>query len=302
MVVWSAPTEVEEAGWIANLILDLADKGVRYRDIAVLVRSRAAYPRLVEQFATFGIPVQPGGRSGLFDQPEAVVLGHTFAWLSDIEWRDRYGPGRLITDAGPARRVPAGLRAARRRPETGWRGSCGQWKAAVPRTDRPANLIAEFYELLDELNVRSWDLVRPAAGEPARYPRAVLRRCWSTTSRSGGGPGPTPTRPASSSAARTAASGTTGTSAIHIINYAQGAYEGFDGEADFVLNAVDLTTVHRAKGLEWPAVFVPSMTAKPVPQHANRPGTALARAARSLQRRPVRGKRRQTSGACSTSR
>ena len=72
VVVWSAPTEVEEAGWIANMILDLADKGARYRDIAVLVRSRAAYPRLVEQFATFGIPVQPGGRSGLFDQPEAV--------------------------------------------------------------------------------------------------------------------------------------------------------------------------------------------------------------------------------------
>jgi DNA helicase-2/ATP-dependent DNA helicase PcrA len=48
--------------------------------------------------------------------------------------------------------------------------------------------------------------------------------------------------------------------AIHIVNYAQGAYEGFDGEADFVLDAVDLTTVHRAKGLEWPVVFVPSMT------------------------------------------
>ena len=48
---------------------------------------------------------------------------------------------------------------------------------------------------------------------------------------------------------------------LHIINYAQGAYEGFDGEADFELDAVDLTTVHRAKGLEWPAVFVPSVTA-----------------------------------------
>jgi ATP-dependent DNA helicase UvrD/PcrA len=60
--------------------------------------------------------------------------------------------------------------------------------------------------------------------------------------------------------------------AIHIINYAQGAYEGFDGEADFVLNAVDLTTVHRAKGLEWPAVFVPSVTAGRFPNtRAGRP-------------------------------
>src|SRR5262245_37417448 len=30
VVAWSAPTEAEEAGWIANLILDLADQGVRY--------------------------------------------------------------------------------------------------------------------------------------------------------------------------------------------------------------------------------------------------------------------------------
>ena len=48
--------------------------------------------------------------------------------------------------------------------------------------------------------------------------------------------------------------------AIHIVNYAQGAYEDFDGEDDFDLDAVDLTTVHGAKGLEWPVVFVPSLT------------------------------------------
>lgn len=100
VVVWTAPSEAEEAGWIANLILDLAESGVPYRDIAVLVRSRAAYRRLVEQFATFDIPVQPGGRSGLFDQAEAVLLGHTITWLTGIEWRDRYGPGRQIVDAG----------------------------------------------------------------------------------------------------------------------------------------------------------------------------------------------------------
>jgi DNA helicase-2/ATP-dependent DNA helicase PcrA len=37
--------------------------------------------------------------------------------------------------------------------------------------------------------------------------------------------------------------------ALHIINYAQGAFEGFDGEADFVLDAVDLFTMHWAKAL-----------------------------------------------------
>ncbi len=55
VVVWAAETEAEEAGWIAQLILDLADAGVRFRDIAVLVRGRVAYRSLLEQFATFAI-------------------------------------------------------------------------------------------------------------------------------------------------------------------------------------------------------------------------------------------------------
>ena len=100
------------------------------------MRSRAAYPRLIEQFATFGIPVQPGGRSGLFDQPEAVVLGHTVAWLSEIEWRDRYGPGRTITDEallGEYQRVFELPDGARNRVARFLR----EWKAAVPRTRPP---------------------------------------------------------------------------------------------------------------------------------------------------------------------
>jgi DNA helicase-2/ATP-dependent DNA helicase PcrA len=53
--------------------------------------------------------------------------------------------------------------------------------------------------------------------------------------------------------------------AIHIVNYAQGAYEGFEGSPTSTSNAVDLATVHRAKGLEWPVALVTSMTANRVP-------------------------------------
>lgn len=160
VVAWSAETETSEAGWIANMIIDLAERGVRYRDMAVLVRSRAAYPRLVEQFATFGIPVQPGGRTGLFEQPEAVLLGRTFAWLSDIEWRGGYGPGEQVTAEALLDEYQQvfGLpdRVRNRLTRFLW-----QWKDAVPGTGRPANLMAEFYELLDELEIRSWDYSHP---------------------------------------------------------------------------------------------------------------------------------------------
>ena len=53
--------------------------------------------------------------------------------------------------------------------------------------------------------------------------------------------------------------------AIHIVNYAQGAFDGFEGEAEFAIDAVDLMTVHKAKGLEWPIVFIPSLTATRFP-------------------------------------
>jgi ATP-dependent DNA helicase UvrD/PcrA len=60
--------------------------------------------------------------------------------------------------------------------------------------------------------------------------------------------------------------------ALHIRNWAFGAYEGFEGEEDLDLDAVDLTTIHKAKGLEWPVVFVPSATANRFP--SSKTGTA----------------------------
>src|SRR6516162_5189918 len=41
--------------------------------------------------------------------------------------------------------------------------------------------------------------------------------------------------------------------------YALDAYEDFEGEDTFDLDTVDILTVHQAKGLEWPVVFVPSL-------------------------------------------
>jgi DNA helicase-2/ATP-dependent DNA helicase PcrA len=263
VVLWKAADEAQEAGWIASLVLDLIDGGLRYRDIAVLVRSRAAYARLVEQFATVGIPVQPGGRSGLFDQPEAVLLGHTVSWLAEIEWRDRYGPGRSITEdvlVADYQRVFHLSGAQRVRLIRFLR----EWKEFVPRTNRTANLVGELYDLLDELNVRSWDLSDPSVvnrlGTLARF-SSLLADYESVRRRAR----PDPDAPGEQVGGQDRGSWYYRNLAVHIINYAQGAYEGFDGEADYVLDAVDLTTVHRAKGLEWPAVFVPSVTASRFP-------------------------------------
>ncbi len=258
IAVWAAGLEAEEAGWITQLILDLNDQGVPFRDMAVLVRSSAAYPRLVEHFASFDIPVQPGGRTGLFDQREAMVLGRTIAWLVDIEWRSGWDTGKRITEKellDEYQHVFTLSDAHRNR----LRRLLREWRDAVPKQRRRADLVGELYELLDVLEVKSWDvsdrLQLNRLGTFARF-SSLLADYESVRRRA---------RPDIAVPGEQVGGEDRGTwyyknLAIHIINYAQGAYEDFDGEPDFDLDAVDLTTVHRAKGLEWPVVFIPSMT------------------------------------------
>ena len=263
VVVWSAEDEIREAGWVASLILELVDAGLSYRDIAVLVRGRAAYGRLVDTFSTFDIPVQPEGRTGLFEQAEATVLGRTFAWLADIDWRPRRGPGAavelgaLLDEYQKVFELEPGARnrLARRLEE---------WKAAVPRSDRSADLVGELYILLGELRVGTWDLGDPLSvnrlGTLARF-TSLLADYESVRRRAR----PDVDAPGEQVGGQDRGDWYYRNLATHIVNYAQGAYEGFDGEADYDLDAVDLTTVHRAKGLEWPAVLISSVTASRFP-------------------------------------
>ena len=59
--------------------------------------------------------------------------------------------------------------------------------------------------------------------------------------------------------------------AIYTANYSKGAYADFDGEPDVLTDAVDLTTIHKAKGLEWDTVFVPSLTSRFPSSRTGRP-------------------------------
>ncbi|MCU1484395.1 MAG: ATP-dependent helicase [Actinomycetia bacterium] len=263
VVVWEADTEQAEAGWIADKVLDLHETGVAFRDIAVLVRTRAAYGAIVDAFNTFGIPLQPGGRTGLFDQPQARVIGQTFAWMTGVEWRGAHQRGSAVQEAtllDDYQRLFELDDAARSR----LRRFLHAWRDAVPAKDRKADLVGEFYELLDEIGVRSWDLndslLLNRVGTMARFTQ-LLADYESVRRRA---------RPDSSIEGEQVGGEDRGdwyyrNLAIHIVNYAQGAYEDFDGEDDIDLDAVDLTTVHRAKGLEWPVAFIPSVTNKRFP-------------------------------------
>ena len=122
-----------------------------------------------------------------------------------------------------------------------------------------SNLVSDFYELLADLGVASWDPDDPMTssrlGTLARC-SSILADYESVRRRSR----PDPDQRGAQIGGQDRGTWYYGNLAIYIANYAKGAYEDFDGEPDVLIDAVDLTTVHKAKGLEWRVVFVPSLT------------------------------------------
>ena len=160
IVSWVCDTEQDEAAEIARLIANLNASGLPYSDIAILARSRAAYPKILEELSARGIPVQPGGRSGLFEQPEARCIGQMMCWLVGYDWREQRGRSSAIATDLLVEEFVSIFRLSKRQTldlET-W---LEELKVLVPATDRVANLIGEFYQLLDILNVREWDMNNP---------------------------------------------------------------------------------------------------------------------------------------------
>ena len=256
--------EQTEADEIAMTIDQLHAEGVAYRDIAILVRGRAAYPKILDALEQSNIPVQPGGRTGLFEQTEAAVFGATYAWLADIDWapgrfvkREKIELDDLVADYIKAFSLSTADAALLRMHLTAWRPN-------TKRDDFDVSLVGDFYALLALLCVSDWDLnderVRNRLGTIARF-TTVLADYESVTRRS--------RRDAENLGEQVG--GQIGglwyyrNLAILLVNYANGSYDDFDGEEDLLAAGVALGTVHGAKGLEWPIVFLPSLTKQRFP-------------------------------------
>jgi DNA helicase-2/ATP-dependent DNA helicase PcrA len=270
--IWSEPTEADEARRIAETIQELANRGYRFRDMAVLFRGWGSYPALFEALDARGIPVMAGGRTGLFKHPDARLFGRTLAFLAGIDWADElYGRripvtiDQLETDYA----VRFGLGPKKR---NAVRKILQEWAEKV-HEDVPANLVGDYHELLHACGVDKWDMNDPVAAARA----GALARCTSVLAdfesiRRRARPDP-----------ETHGEQIGGLDrgqffyfnlATYVQNWAHGAYEGYDGSDRLATDAVELTTVHGAKGLEWPVVFVASLSAKRFPSsRTGDPGT-----------------------------
>lgn len=250
--------EYAAADEIAQQILDFHAKGLPYRDIAILVRGRAAYPALMDVLEKAGIPVQAGGRSGLFTQPEPQVFGATYTWISDVEWTAaKYGQRQLVTlerlldDYAAVFDLPDAKRPA-------LAAHLKAWKAKALSSEFNESLVRDFYELMDLLDVKQWDLsdelTRNRLGTIARFTN-VLADYESVSWRSR----KDPENPGEQVGGRSGGLWFYKNLAILLTNYAVSSYDDFAGEEGHLDDGVALGTVHGSKGLEWPVVFLPSL-------------------------------------------
>ena len=260
--IWVAPTEQDEAATIAETISTLHEQGWRYGDMAILVRGRVAYPALLR--ALDNIPVTTSAATGLFHQPLARLFGRTLAFLADIGWSDEpRGRREQVGLDDVVERYELDFELSKKRRQRVRRRLEG-WQVEVANPTRPADLVGDYYRLLEDSGVLEWNPDDPAQvarlGSLARCSR-ILADFESVQRRSR----PDPEAPGEQIGGQDRGQYFFFRLATFVQNYAHGAYEGFEGEDDIAVDAVTLTTVHRAKGREWPIVFVPSLTARRFP-------------------------------------
>ncbi|MBN1827046.1 MAG: ATP-dependent helicase [Candidatus Eisenbacteria bacterium] len=266
VVTWSAANPEEEAEKIAETIERLHKQGYRYQDIGVLFRSvRTSAPVLIEALEKRGIPSSCKGRTGLFLHPEINLFGEIHAWFVDLEWKDeRYGPSREAS----LDNIVQGLsrQFGRKRGEfPGLRKYLEDWKSYRLRGTRPVSIVGDFYRLLRFLGAHELNPDDPRSsarlGAYARFSELladfehVTRR--GRTVDEDGKRVYTPGRDRGKEYYRSLYG--------YLLHYARDAYEDFGGEDEQEVDAVDIVTVHRAKGLEWPVVFLPALSSRRFP-------------------------------------
>jgi DNA helicase II / ATP-dependent DNA helicase PcrA len=273
ILCWSADTPQAEAVQIARAARRAHEElGHRYRDIAILCRGRGSLPPILEALDEEGVPVQPGGRTNLFLRPEAELFGKTLCWIAETEWREGdYNPTfEKVTLDGLIAEYDSVFELDDARSQA-VRDNLEQWHDRAVAADRPANFVRDFYALLGDLGVEDWNLADPYTANRL----GTLARCsqlladYEAARRRSR---PDHENPGEQKGAQDRGEWYYRWLAIYVNNWARGAYEDFEGEDDFALDAVDLTTIHQAKGLEWPLVFVPALSSRRFP--SSRTGAA----------------------------
>jgi DNA helicase-2/ATP-dependent DNA helicase PcrA len=251
-----ARTPRAQAEKVAAAIRGLIDLGTAPGDIAILLRSTKNHAApFLQALDALDVRWRCVGREGLFLQPEAEVLGDLVAWLCG---RDTFYRARLAQEVSIAFDELLDRLAVTfgRTPEQTrhLRAHLLSLRTTLP-LETAADLVAHLYDVLELLGAKDDAAKVDRLGVFARFSQiladfeAVTRRAWTRVA----------------DGAMQLGAGHAGGPAFlralaeYLSFYAQSAYEDFAGDLDATTPAVTVSTVHGAKGLQWPVVFVPCL-------------------------------------------
>ncbi|MFH0966727.1 MAG: ATP-dependent helicase, partial [Methanobacteriota archaeon] len=247
------PTSGDEAEGVADQILSLVNSGsCRYQDIGILLRSvnNSATP-FIQTLRRYHIPFILSGQVGLFKRQEILALAKIFCWLSpkgffpaSIKDRKNTISGDHLLDSAiddwfsvvPSVYTKEVVRK-----------TLGYWKITVLENVAYRNMTTAYYNLLSILGFHALspdnDEDAVVMGNIASFGRVLAD--FESSQNYGGKTGDILKMVRD----------------LHwfLFLYAYWRYEESDGEQDIAIDAVRLSTVHQAKGLEWPVVFVPAL-------------------------------------------
>lgn len=266
VVTWKADTPEKEAEQIAQAVVALKEKGFEYGHIAVLFRSvRTSAGPLVDALRIKGIPFECGGRTGLFMQPEISLFAQIYAWIVNEKWQDaKYG----YYEKADLGRILAGLNtllAGKKSGIPGLRKYLEVWKEDADAAHKSVNLVRDFYKFLRFLGTPMLNPDDPKdrtrLGAFARftqlladYEHVTRRARWVEEDGKRVFKG-----------AQDRGHNYYYGLYLYLQYYARDAYEDFEGEKAFDTESVNILTVHQAKGLEWPVVFIPCLSSQRFP-------------------------------------
>ena len=254
VAVQALETPETEAKWITDQVEALVKaNNLRYRDIGILTRSVSTSAReLIEEFKSRKIRYVVGGKVGLFKRDDALSLAQIFTWLYDGGWWHENGKtlkgDELVVSALVHWNVaqPYGVpKDARRRLEK-IKANLYSAKPSYPYT---TELFQDILFILGFLNLShskpddavvianvgrfnnilsDYEAANMLGGDLPNWPKRLKGLFW-------------------------------------FIQNASGAYEERSIFEIGDVDAVQIMTVHQAKGLEWPVVFVFSLTDRRFP-------------------------------------
>jgi ATP-dependent DNA helicase UvrD/PcrA len=251
--LWACPDGVSEANAIAEEAARLIETGLAAGEIAVLCRTNAIARPIAEALSSRGLPHVVSGGHGFYDRPEIKDAIALMRVLRD--------PNEVVALARALTRPPLSLDAdpalsmLRDRKELSPLDAAMQWEASSAFAGLLARLRAQsavldvrdlFFELMQ--STRYLDSASAqAVANVSRFAELIAEFCETSMDRS------------------------LETYMRHLDLVLLSQEDERPAEVEGVVNAIQVMTIHQAKGLEFEAVFVPGLVEGRLPQSGRSP-------------------------------